>query len=180
MKNLSLSAGLAGMFVAAMVTAQTLPAQPTPAPSAQPAPSSSSMTSPPGMMHDGMALKDWERNRRASKIIGMDVRNNTNEKVGDIKEIVLDGNGRVAYAVVSAGGFLGIGDRLYAVPWSAFKRLAGQNYFVWNIAKERLRDAPGFDEKHWPDMANEQWNRDTQRFYNQPAGGTSTKGPMTK
>ena len=56
----------------------------------------------------------------ADTLIGEDVYNTKDEDLGDIKEIMLDmNNGKIAYAVLSFGGFLGMGDKLFAVPWSA-------------------------------------------------------------
>src|SRR5580700_8772400 len=53
---------------------------------------------------------------RASKMIGLNVYNNDNEKIGDISELIVDRNGKVAAVVVGAGGFLGIGERDVAIP----------------------------------------------------------------
>ncbi len=125
----------------------------------------------PGATSSG-SLQDskerWAMTHRASKIIGTDVRSADGEEIGDIKEIVIDPrSGNVAYAVVSFGGVLGVGDKLFAVPWKALKLDNKDNSFVLNVAKERLRDAPGFDPDRWPDMANVQWNTDIHKFYGQ-------------
>ncbi|HEY8027466.1 MAG TPA: PRC-barrel domain-containing protein [Burkholderiaceae bacterium] len=103
---------------------------------------------------------------KASSIIGTDVVNPKQENLGDIKEIVIDPNsGRVAYAVVSFGGFLSLGEKLFAIPFSSFKYDARENHYVLDISKERLENAPGFDSAHWPSMADEQWNRDVYKYY---------------
>jgi sporulation protein YlmC with PRC-barrel domain len=107
------------------------------------------------------AEKAWERTHRVSRIIGTDVRNRQGQKIGDIKDVVLDRSGQVAYAVVSTGGFLGVGDRLHAIPWTALQQDGEQNHFVLDIDKQRLGKAPGFDAKHWPNMAEERWNSET-------------------
>src|SRR5690242_913875 len=60
---------------------------------------------------------DWDRTHRTSRIVGTEVRTKTGEKIGDIRDLVLDGTGRVRLAIVSTGGFLGLGDTLHAVPW---------------------------------------------------------------
>ena len=62
--------------------------------------------------------------------------------------------GRIAYAVLSFGGFLGMGDKLFAIPWQAFSVDTGKKRLVLNIKKELLEKAPGFDKNKWPDMAD--------------------------
>lgn len=105
---------------------------------------------------------------RASKIIGTDVKNPKGEDLGDIKDLVLDPmSGRIAYAVVSYGGILGMGNKLFAIPWSAVHWTSGKDYFVLNMDKEALKNAPGFDEDHWPVSAT-QWQQQREelnRFY---------------
>jgi len=102
----------------------------------------------------------------AATLIGNDVYNRKDEDLGDIKEIMLDlSNGTVAYAVLSFGGFLGMGDKLFAVPWHALKLDTLNKRFVLNVEKERLRDAPGFDKGHWPNMADQSWAREIHSYY---------------
>ena len=102
----------------------------------------------------------------ADTLIGDDVYNREDEKLGDIKEIMIDmRSGRVAYAVLSFGGFLGMGDKLFAVPWHALKLDTLNKRFTLNIEKKRLELAPGFDKDAWPDMANEKWASGIHSFY---------------
>ena len=103
---------------------------------------------------------------KASSIIGTDVVNPQSENLGEIKEVVIDpGTGKVAYAVVSFGGFLSMGEKLFAIPFRAFEYNVTKNEYVLDVSKERLEAAPGFDSDHWPSMANEKWNRDVHSFY---------------
>lgn len=103
---------------------------------------------------------------KASSVIGTDVVNPQSESLGDIKEIVLDPrSGRIAYAVVSFGGFLSMGEKLFAVPFSALKYNPEDNEYVLSVSKERLEQAPGFDKDHWPAMTDERWNREVYKFY---------------
>ena len=91
------------------------------------------------------------------------------DNLGDIKEVVIDPRtGRVAYAVVSFGGFLSMGEKLFAIPFSAFKYNEAENEYVLDVSKERLKAAPGFDPNHWPSMAEEKWNRDVYSYYERP------------
>ena len=106
---------------------------------------------------------------KASSIIGTSVVNSTGESLGDIKEVVIDPRtGRVAYAVVSFGGFLGMGEKLFAIPFSAFEYNVSKSEYVLDISKERLEAAPGFDADKWPTMAEEKWNRDVYKYYQRP------------
>ncbi len=103
---------------------------------------------------------------KASTIIGTSVVNSKGDSLGDIKEVVIDPvTGKVAYSVVSFGGFLSMGEKLFAIPFSAFQYDAAENEYVLDVSKERLQAAPGFDSDKWPSMADEQWNRDVYKYY---------------
>jgi len=103
---------------------------------------------------------------KASSVIGTNVVNRLGDNLGDIKEVVIDpGSGRVAYAVVSFGGFLSMGEKLFAIPFSALEYNVSKSDYMLDVSKERLEDAPGFDKDHWPSMADEKWNRDVYRYY---------------
>ena len=105
----------------------------------------------------------------ADTLLGNDVYNLADEKLGTIKEFMIEmSTGRVTYAVLSYGGFLGLGDRLFAVPWQALKLDTVNHRFTLNINKEVLKDAPGFDKDHWPSMADRTWATDVYKFYGTP------------
>ena len=102
----------------------------------------------------------------ADTLIGNDVCNPKGEDLGDIKEIMLDmRSGRVGYAVMSFGGFLGMGEKLFAIPWSALTLDTENKRFVLNVEEERLKNAPGFDTNHWPDMADQAWVSGIHSYY---------------
>lgn len=102
----------------------------------------------------------------AATLIGNDVYSKEEVNLGDIKEIMLDvSSGRVSYAVLSFGGFLGMGEKLFAVPWGALKLDAENKRFVLDVNKEQLTNAPGFDKSHWPDMADATWAKSIHSFY---------------
>jgi sporulation protein YlmC with PRC-barrel domain len=106
----------------------------------------------------------------ADTLIGNDVFKQKDERLGDIKEIMLDlGSGSVAYAVLSYGGFLGMADKLFAVPWSALILDTRNKRFLLNVEKARLKDAPGFDKDDWPNMKDEVWANKVRSYY-----GTAT------
>jgi sporulation protein YlmC with PRC-barrel domain len=91
----------------------------------------------------------------ASTLIGNAVRNHEGEDLGRVEDFMLDlETGRMAYVVLSFGGFLGLGNKLFAVPWSAFTIDSIHHAFVLDVSKERLKEAPGFDKDHWPDVVD--------------------------
>lgn len=102
----------------------------------------------------------------ADTLIGNDVYNHEGDDLGDIKEIMLDvRSGKVSYAVLSFGGFLGMGEKLFAVPWNALTLDTKNKRFVLNVEEHRLKDAPGFDKDKWPNMADESWAKDIHLYY---------------
>lgn len=102
----------------------------------------------------------------ADTLIGNDVYNRADEDLGDIKEIMLDvANGKISYAVLSFGSFLGLGEKLFAVPWNALTLDTINKRFILDIDKKRLENAPGFDKHDWPDMADETWAKNVHNYY---------------
>jgi sporulation protein YlmC with PRC-barrel domain len=102
----------------------------------------------------------------AGTITGNEVWNRKEEKLGSIKEIMLDiDTGKIRYVVLSAGGFLGMGDHLFAVPWSAFKLDTKQRRFLLDVDVERIKAAPGFDKDEWPNMADATWSTTIESYY---------------
>ena len=102
----------------------------------------------------------------ADTLVGNDVYNQKGEKLGDIKEIMLDmRSGRVAYAVLSFGGFLSMGEKLFAVPWNALTLDTATRSFKLNVDKDRLKTAPGFDKDQWPNMADATWAQSIHAYY---------------
>ena len=102
----------------------------------------------------------------ADTLIGNDVYNQQDEDLGDIKEIMLDTRtGRVGYAVLSFGGFLGMGEKLFAVPWNAMTLDSENKRFILNVDKDHLKNAPGFDKDSWPNMADKTWADNIHAYY---------------
>ena len=105
---------------------------------------------------------------RVSTMEGLRVRNEAGENLGKIKDVVVDlKTGTIRYLALDFGGFLGIGDKYFAVPWSMFKyqREGVDEQLILNVSRERLRDAPGFDKNHWPNMADPTWSTDIDAFF---------------
>ena len=102
----------------------------------------------------------------AKTLIGDSVVNNAGDDLGKIEAIMLDvTTGRIAYAVLSFGGFLGMGNKLFAIPWSALTLDADEQCFILNVAKDVLDGAPGFDKDHWPAMADPTWASELHSYY---------------
>ncbi len=155
----------------------TPPAKTTPATPPAGTMSPGSTAAPAATTHgatadNGMSAADrtaWDHRHRASKIIGTDVRNPNGDKIGDIKDLILDEKGNTTLAIVSTGGFLGIGDNLHAIPWSSLKMAttdqgkADKGDRILNMTKDQLKAVPGFKSAHWPNFADQKWvdeNRD--------------------
>lgn len=102
----------------------------------------------------------------AHSLLGNDVYNRDDEDLGDIKEFMIDmATGKIAYAVLSYGGLLGMGDKLFAVPWAALTLDTVNKRFTLNVPKDALRNAPGFDKDHWPTMSDRTWASGVHAFY---------------
>lgn len=102
----------------------------------------------------------------ATTITGDDVCNMQQEKLGKIQDVMLDmTDGKIRYAVLSSGGFLGMGDRLFAVPWKALRQDKENKRFLLDVDVERLKKAPGFDKEHWPNMADADWASTVESYY---------------
>jgi sporulation protein YlmC with PRC-barrel domain len=87
----------------------------------------------------------------ASSITGDEVYNSQSEHLGQIKEIMIDRRtGQVAYAVLAVGGFLGMAEKLFAIPWEALTVDDEDGYLILDVDKSVLKEAPGFDKSEWP------------------------------
>jgi hypothetical protein len=140
-------------LAAALMLAPSALAQTTSAPPATTAPPAA--TPPPAASPSGQPL--WYSHQademRASKLIGTKVVNTANETIGDINEIILSKDGKVAAVIVGVGGFLGIGQREVAMDFKSLQmnRDANNNLVLTvNATKDLLKDAPAW---RWEDTA---------------------------
>ena len=112
----------------------------------------------------------------SNDVQGTEVYGAGNKNVGEIDHLIIDKlSGRVAYAVMSFGGFLGLGHSHYPIPWSALtfdKSLGG---FRTNITEQQLRDAPQFSDDSWEDR---DWETKTHQHYRAPAYWETRAGMM--
>lgn len=102
----------------------------------------------------------------ATTMIGDGVINPQGDDLGEVEEIMLDlSSGQVAYAVLSFGGFLGMGDKLFAIPWEALSLNTEKKAFVMDIDKEKLENAPGFDKDDWPETVEQSFLEEVHSHY---------------
>lgn len=88
----------------------------------------------------------------ASSVIGDKVLNNEGEDMGMIKDVMLDIRlGKIEYYIIEFGGFLGIGEKFFAIPFRMLTVDPENKVFRFNEKKETLKKAPGFDKEHWPE-----------------------------
>ncbi len=101
-------------------------------------------------------------------VVGIQVHNLAGEELGTIEELVFDpATGSIVYAVLSFGGFLGFGEKRFPVPWKALRIDPRRNEFKFDINKEKLEKAPGFDMKDRPDMADSEYLRQVHSHYSE-------------
>ncbi len=119
-----------------------------------------------GQEQDENASGPGPRLMTASILEGDKVVNRLGEDLGEIDEIMLDvPRGRIAYAVMSSGGFLGMGEKLFAIPWGALTLDTDNKCFVLDVDKQRMQDAPGFDKDNWPSMPDTEFDTRVHSYY---------------
>ena len=104
----------------------------------------------------------------ADKVEGTAVYNSRGEKLGSIERVMIDkSSGKVAYAVMSFGGFLGIGDKHHPLPWHVLRYDTDKGGYVVNLDRKMLEGAPTIaaDDENF-DWSDPAWNRSVQDYYN--------------
>jgi hypothetical protein len=105
----------------------------------------------------------------AKDVISLKVMNNQEQDLGKIEAIMLHKvDGKVAYVVLSYGGFLGMGNKLFAIPWNVFSYDAARDCLILSLSEEKLKNSPGFDKDNWPDMSDQTWNSTIHNYYGLP------------
>jgi sporulation protein YlmC with PRC-barrel domain len=111
-------------------------------------------------------MKEYRRVLSATTLVGDSVKNPQGEDIGKVEEIMIDlSSGRVAYVVLSFGGFLGMGEKLFAIPWNYVSVDEEQKCVIIAIDKEKLQRAQGFDKNNWPDMSDPAWEENNEGYY---------------
>jgi sporulation protein YlmC with PRC-barrel domain len=112
---------------------------------------------------------------KASELIGLSVRTTGDEEKGKIKDLMISPTGRVEYAAVSFGGFMGFGDKLFAVPIDAIHLEWKDNkisHAKVDVTEESIKQRKGFDENHWPEQGD-------RGFITSSAGRNDNMRPVT-
>jgi sporulation protein YlmC with PRC-barrel domain len=113
------------------------------------------------------------------KIIGSKVINLKGETLGKIEDLVVDvDTGGILYAVIDSGSFLGMGGKLFPVPWVSLAALPSEGIFFLNQSKEQMAKAPAFDKKNLPNMADVHWGANVFKYYGAPSG-YAQRGPLS-
>jgi sporulation protein YlmC with PRC-barrel domain len=102
----------------------------------------------------------------SSTICGDDVKNAHGDDLGRIEDLMIDTqSGDVRYAVLSFGGFMGMGDKHFAIPFNRLSVDREQKCMILNVDKQKLKDAPGFDKDKWPDFADQNFTSSVDKYY---------------
>jgi sporulation protein YlmC with PRC-barrel domain len=103
---------------------------------------------------------------RVDKIIGSEVINLEGKRIGTINDLVIDiDTGNIKYAALEFGGFIGFGDKLFAVPWQSLTAVPAEGIFIIDQSKTKLEKAPGFNKNNWPDVNDKSWGAGIYEFY---------------
>jgi hypothetical protein len=105
----------------------------------------------------------------AGKVAGTPVYNRDGERLGTIEDLMLDKHsGRVAYAVMGFGGFLGIGEKVHPLPWSVLRYDTAMGGYVVALDRDRLEGAPAYGPGDAPDWTSRDWGRRVDDYWGAP------------
>jgi hypothetical protein len=108
---------------------------------------------------------------RTTTIVGADVRDAKDRKIGDVKDLILGSTrGDIAYAVVAFGGVMGVGTKYHAIPWKALQPGDDGTYYILHADRETISQAPGFERGKWPDLTERSWSEDVDRYWSRRVG----------
>jgi hypothetical protein len=141
LKNLLLGAALTGVMASVSL------AQSSPPPSGPSAPPAATAPAPSGATPSRAVATQAPNTLRARTLIGLDLKNDQNESIGEIDDVVVDADGRVQQVVVSVGGFLGVGARSVAISWNDIHFDAQREVATVNMTKDQLSAQPEFQRR---------------------------------
>lgn len=114
-------------------------------------------------------ITSQRRNLTAKTLVGDYVRNPQGEKLGMVEDLMLDlESGRVAYVVLSYGTLANLKDKLFAVPWKAFRLDTHNHRFILDVDETVLKNAEGFDQDNWPNTVDRDWENQLHQQYGVP------------
>jgi hypothetical protein len=155
---------IAAGAIASLLAAGPLDAQ---SPPKTPSPSGSAATGQPAKSAE--PIKDAKRFAehtgliRASSVVGSTVKDLAGKDAGKVEDLFVDPRGSVAYAIISFGGFMGVGEKLYAVPWNAVIVDRAERTVQVDVRKETLERSPSFPPDKWPDPNDREWGREVRK-----------------
>jgi len=120
---------------------------------------------------------EFKRPRRVSDILKTTVENRRGEKLGTIQDLMVGVDGRLKYAILSHGGFLGIGDVLIPIPFGFLMAGDEKGTAVIDIDKQTLEKALSFETKTWPDFTTAEWEERIDRYFAAYAAGVRQPQP---
>ena len=110
--------------------------------------------------------KEHRHTLSAGTMIGDTVKNRDGEKLGTLKEIMIDVDRKqLAYGVLDFGGVLNMGDKYFAVPFDRFEVDEKDHKLLLGVDKDTLKSAEGFDKNDWPDVTDPVWGRQIHEHY---------------
>lgn len=116
-----------------------------------------------------------------STLMDEPVRNPQGQDIGDVEDYMIDlERGCVEYAVLSFGGFMGIGEKMFAVPWQSMQLDTEHHAWILDVSKERLQQAPGFDRNNWPDLGDADYRNSLATFWEANTAGNRSTYPSVK
>ena len=119
-----------------------------------------------GINHEGTLANHHVQRLTATSIIGDKVESAQGDDLGTIDNLMINiRTGRVEYAVVEYGSFLGIGGKLFAIPFNELRVVPARRVFMVTRDKDYLRMSPGFDKDHWPDTNDHSYYGDVDSYW---------------
>jgi sporulation protein YlmC with PRC-barrel domain len=119
-----------------------------------------------GLNHEGLAANTPVRRLTATSIIGDRVENEQGDNLGKVENLMVNlHDGSIEYAVIDFGSFLGMGGKLFAIPFSELHIDEERELFIVRRNKEYLKQIPGFDKNHWPDTNDHSYFNDVNMYW---------------
>jgi hypothetical protein len=116
-----------------------------------------------------LSTRETGRLISSDKVEGTTVKNRADETIGSIYQVMIDKHtGKVAYAVMSFGGFLGIGERYHPLPWSTLTYDPNAGAYVVDLDKRTLEGAPAYDRGETVNWEDRAWGQRVHDYYNVP------------
>jgi BON domain-containing protein/PRC-barrel domain protein len=181
----------AGLGVAGLAFAQGTPPQTAPgtvpvpkpgsgAPGSTPAPAAApkAAAKKPEAIQNTKRFAEHTGLARTSDLVGLSVKDASGKDAGKIEDLLTNSRGQVAYAVVSFGGILGIGDKLYAVPWNAIVIDREAKTAHLDVTKDTLERAPSFSKDKWPESTDREWGTGARTTWNDASITASVKSKL--